>query len=99
MSQQLVRRVARRSALDAVAVLRKERANRERRLVGVAVEVLTALAERDAAVSDTERRAGEALRRMTDNENLSARVAADWCGGVTLREVTRLRRLGGRSGE
>jgi hypothetical protein len=31
---------------------------------------------------------------MTDDEGLSAREAADWCGsGVTVREVTRLRRL------
>jgi hypothetical protein len=31
---------------------------------------------------------------MTDDEGLSAREAADWCGsGVTVREVTRLRQL------
>ncbi len=34
MSQQSVRQAARRSALDAQAVLRKERADRERRLEG-----------------------------------------------------------------
>ena len=49
MSQQSVRQAARRSALDAQAVLRKERADRERRLEALAVEVLTALGERDAA--------------------------------------------------
>ena len=49
MSQQSVRQAARRSALDAQAVLRKERADRERRLEGLAVAVLTALGERDAA--------------------------------------------------
>ena len=49
MSQQSVRQAARRSALDAQAVLRKERADRERRLEGLAVEVLTALGERDGA--------------------------------------------------
>ena len=43
MSQQSVRQAARRSALDAQAVLRKERADRERRLEGLAVAVLTAL--------------------------------------------------------
>ena len=47
MSQQSVRQAARRSALDAQAVLRKERADRERRLEGLAVAVLTALGERD----------------------------------------------------
>jgi hypothetical protein len=31
---------------------------------------------------------------MTDDEGLSVRAAADWCGNaVTMREVTRLRRL------
>jgi hypothetical protein len=31
---------------------------------------------------------------MTDDEGLSARDVADWCGsGVTVREVTRLRQL------
>jgi len=58
--------------------------------------VLTALGERDALVRDAERRAGQALRTMTDNEGLSLREAVDWCGGgVTVREITRLRRLDG----
>jgi hypothetical protein len=36
----------------------------------------------------------EALRTMTDDEGLSVREAAGWCGNaVTMREVTRLRRL------
>jgi hypothetical protein len=52
MSQQSVRQAARRSALHAQAVLRKQRVDRERRLEGLAVEVLTALGERDAAVRD-----------------------------------------------
>jgi hypothetical protein len=94
MSQQSVRQAARRAALDAQAVLRKERADRERRIEGLAVAVLTAIGECDGAVWDAERRAGEALRTMTDDEGLSVRAAADWCGNaVTTREVTRLRRL------
>jgi hypothetical protein len=68
MSQQSVRQAARRSALDAQAILRKERADRERRLEGLAVAVLTALVERIALVRDAERRAGQALRTMTDDE-------------------------------
>jgi hypothetical protein len=96
MSQQSVRQAARRSALDAQAVLRKERADRERRLEALAVAVLTALGERDALVRDAERRAGQALRTMTDDEGLSVREAVEWCGGgVTVREITRLLRLGG----
>src|SRR5215207_6392818 len=93
MSQQPVRQAARRSALNAQAALRKERAERERRLEGLAVAVLTALGERDALVRDAERRAGQALRTMTDDEGLSLREAVDWCGGVTVREITRLLRL------
>ena len=105
MSQQSVRQPASRSALDAQAVLRKERADRERRLEGLAVAVLTALGERDAEVRDREMRAGEALQTMTTEEGLSLREAVEWCGsGVTVREITRLRRLdvdqqeGGREG-
>jgi hypothetical protein len=88
VSQRSVRQAARRSALDAQAVLRKERADRERRLEALEVEVLTALGERDALVRDAERRAGQALRTMTDEEGLSPREAVEWCGsGVTVREI------------
>ena len=51
-----------------------------------AIAVLTALGERDALVRDAERRAGQALLTMTDEEGLSLREAADWCGSaVTVR--------------
>jgi hypothetical protein len=87
MSQQSVRQAAQRSALDARAVLRKERAERERRLEGLAVAVLTALGERDALVRDAERRAGQALRTMTTTRacrsarrSSGAAVAALRCG-------------------
>ena len=80
MSQQSVRQAARRSALDAQAVLRKERADRERRLEALAVAVLTALGECEALVRDAERRAGQALRTMTEDEGLSVREAVKWCG-------------------
>jgi hypothetical protein len=63
MSQQAVRQAARRSALDAQAVLRKERAGRKRRLERLAVGVLTALGEREAAVRNAERRAVRRCRR------------------------------------
>jgi hypothetical protein len=96
MSQQSVRQAARRSALDAQALLRKERDDRERRLERLAVAVLTVLGERDALIRDAERRAGQALRTMTDGEGLSVREAVDWCGGgLTVQEITRLLRLDG----
>jgi hypothetical protein len=94
MGQQSVRQAARRSALDAQAALRKQRADRERRLGSLAIAVLTALGERDALVRDAERRAGQALRTMTDEEGLSLREAVEWCGSsVSVREITRLLRL------
>jgi hypothetical protein len=99
MSQQSVRQAAPRAALDAQAARRRKRADYERRLAALAIEVLTALGERDAAVRDAERRAGEALRTMTDDEGLSLRQAVDWCGdGLTTREASRLRRLAGPPG-
>jgi hypothetical protein len=60
-NQQSVRQAARRSAWNTQAVLRKQRADRERRLEALAVEVLTALGERDGAIRDAELRAGGAL--------------------------------------
>ena len=73
----------------------KERADRERRLERLAVEVLTTLGVRDAAVRDAERRARGVLQSMTIDEGLSLREAVAWCGsgGLTVREVTRLREL------
>jgi hypothetical protein len=94
MGQQSIRQEARRAALDAQSKRRRERAAREKRLEDLAVRVLVALRERDAAVADADRRAGKALREMTEDEGLSAREAVEWCGDeITMREATRLRRL------
>jgi hypothetical protein len=59
-------------------VLCKEWADRERRLEALAVEVLTALGERDAVVGDAERRAGQALRTMTDEGGFAPAIASIW---------------------
>jgi hypothetical protein len=92
-SQQSARLAARRSTVNARAVLRKQRSDRERRLEALAVEVFIVLGERDGAVRDAELRAGGVLLAMTEHEGVSMREAV-WCGGgLTLREVTRLRRL------
>ena len=94
MGHQSIRQEARRAALDAQSKRRRERAEREKRLEYLAVRVLVAIRERDAAVVEADRRAGKALREMTEDEGLSAREAVEWCGGeITLREATRLRRL------
>lgn len=91
MGQQSMRQAARRAALDAQAQLRRERAERDKRKEALAVEVLTALEERKAAIVDCERRAGQALRDLTEREGLSVSQAAEWCAGeLTTREVKRL---------
>ncbi len=96
MANQSVRQAARRSALDAQARMRSERAEQERRRSGLAVAVVTALAERDALVLACEKRAGEALVKMTSAGGLTLREAVRWCGEqVTLREATRLRQVAG----
>lgn len=94
MGQQSIRQDARRAALDAQSKRRRERAEREKRLDGLAVRILVAVRVRDAAVADADRRMGEALREMTEDEGLSAREAVEWCSDeITMREPTRLRRL------
>jgi hypothetical protein len=98
MGQRSIRQEARRAALEAQSKRRRERAEREKRLEELAVLVLVAVRERDAAVANAERRAGQALREMTEDAGLSVREAVEWCGDeITTREVTRLRRLAGDS--
>jgi hypothetical protein len=79
-SHHSMRQAARRSALDAQSVLRKERADGERRLEGLAVAVLTTLGDATGAVRDTERRAGMRCRQGPAEEGLSLRQAVEWCG-------------------
>ena len=94
MGKQTIKQRARRAALDAQARLRAERTAREKRLGDLAVQVLTAVGERDAAVASVERRAGAALAEMTEVEGLTMREAVDWCGEqINVREANRLRRL------
>jgi hypothetical protein len=89
-----VRQAARRSALNARAARRKERFDRERRIEGLAVEVLTALGERDSTIAATEQSAGAALQVMINDEHVTVAETAQWCAGtVSRREVARLRQL------
>jgi hypothetical protein len=98
MSQQSVRQAARRSTLDAQAARRRKRADRERRLEGLAVEVLTALGERDATITATEQRTDAALQAMINDEHLTVSETVQWCAGtISHREATRLRQLAGQS--
>ncbi len=94
MGRHSIRQTARRAALDVQAQRRRERAERDKRIEALAVDVLTALAERQAAIADCEYRAGQALRELTDREGLTVSEAADWCGAeLTSREAKRLLQL------
>jgi hypothetical protein len=92
-SQQTIKQQARRTAREMAEKRRRERAERERRLIDLAERVMS-LWDRDAAVAETEKRAGAALRELTAVEGLSLNEAVEWCGeAVTEREATRLRGL------
>ncbi|MDQ2852487.1 MAG: hypothetical protein M3Y49_17485 [Actinomycetota bacterium] len=94
MGKQTIKQRARRAALDAQPRRRAEHAERERRLNRLAVKVLVAIRERDQAVADADQRAGKALAEMVEAEGLTAHDASHWCGGgVSAREVARLRRI------
>src|SRR3546814_941353 len=85
---------SRRTAREMAEKRRREREERERRVIDLAERVMVAIGERDAAVAETEKRAGEALRELTEREGLSLGEAVEWCGEtITVREAPRLRRL------
>lgn len=96
VSRQAMRQVARRRVQEALAVKQKEREGQERRLQTAAVAVLTALAERDAAMASAEQIAAAAIAAMV-TEGLSLAEVADWCGGLDVREVTRLSKLASKA--
>jgi hypothetical protein len=62
------------AASEVCARRRREPAERDRRLEKLAIEVLTALGERDATtIAATEQRAGAALQAMITDESLTVR--------------------------
>jgi hypothetical protein len=84
----------RQAASQAYAKRRHEGAQCDRRLEKLAIEVLTALGERDATIAATEQRAGAALQAMIIDESLTVSEAVQWCAGaINQREATRLRHL------
>ncbi|NHA01252.1 hypothetical protein G5V59_19155 [Nocardioides sp. W3-2-3] len=99
MSQQTIKQQARRTAREMADKRRREREERERRVVDLAEQVMVAIGQRDAAVAETEKRAGDALRELTEVEGLSLGEVVEWCGEtITVREATRLRRLAAPDG-
>jgi hypothetical protein len=100
VGKQTVRQAARLAASQVQAKYRRERVERDRRLERLAVEVLTALGEREAMIAATEQRAGAALQAMIIDEHLTVSEAVQWCAGaISHREAARLRQLAGRAQE
>lgn len=94
MGQQAIRQHARRTAREVADKRRRERAERERRVMDLAEQVMVAIGERDAATVEWERRAARALRALTHGEGLTLSDAVAWCGeAVTVREARRIRDL------
>ena len=86
-----IRQQARKSAAERVARLRQQRADLVKRREELSVEVLTALAERDALIADTERRAGTALKALVSS-GLTLADASRWCE-LAARDAARLVKL------
>jgi len=94
MSQQTIRQQARRTVREMAANKRREREERERRVIDLAEQVVAAIGLRDAAIAETEKRVGEALQAMTTDLGLTLNEAVEWCGeSLTVQEATRMRRL------
>ena len=91
-----MRQVARRRVQEALATKQRDREAQERRLQTAAVAVLTALAERDAAVALAEQAAAGSIAAMVA-EGLSLTEVADWCGGLPVREITKLSKIAPKS--
>ncbi|MFC0221134.1 hypothetical protein [Nocardioides zeicaulis] len=96
MATQTLRQLARRDARSVAAKRRAELLKRAKRVEDLAVEVVTAIGERDAVIEATELRAGEALERMISVEGLAVAEAVEWCG-IDAHAVRRLRRLAAHS--
>lgn len=90
MDAKTQRQDARRRAREARTEQDLARKARDKRLEDLAVKVLVAV----DAVAEQERRAGEALRVMMEEEGLSLREAVGWCGEeVSVRTAARFKRL------
>lgn len=93
MVRQGLKQDARRRVTEALSARQKGRLERERRQAGLAVEILTALAERDEAIRAAERQAADAVRALLA-ERVSVAEIAELCGGqLDAKELTRLSRI------
>jgi hypothetical protein len=100
MGTQTMWQAARLAASRVQTKRRRQRAERDRRLERLAIEVLSALGERDATVAATEHRAGAALlgmeTRATASHRRNGRLARKGSLGH-LSEIPRLSRAGSGS--
>ncbi len=78
MAIKSIRQAARKTAADKVALMRKARADLVKRREGSAAAVMTALAERDAFVAESELRAAAGLQDLVAS-GLPLAEACSWC--------------------
>ncbi len=94
MAKQALKQAARIKVQEALAAKQRERLERERRQAALAIDVLTAVAERDEAIVVTEAAAAVAIRSLL-GEGLSVAEVVELCSGqVDVKEVQRLSRIG-----
>jgi hypothetical protein len=93
MAKQALKQAARIRVQEALAAKQKERLERERRQAALAIDVLTAVAEREEAIARTEAAAAASVRSLL-GEGLSVAEVVELCGGqVDAKEVQRLSRI------
>ena len=93
MGKQGVRQAARSTVREAISARQQQRMEQERRQAGWAVELLTALAERDQMIEVAEQAAAAAVRRLAGDGLAPAEIAA-LCGDrVDIKEINRLAKL------
>jgi hypothetical protein len=94
MGKQTMRQAARLAPSEVQAKRRRQRAERDRRLEKLAIEVLTALGERAATIAATEQGADAALQATITDEHLTLAESVHWCArAISHHEAGRLRQL------
>lgn len=94
--KQAARQRARRQVAETLAIRQREQEARDKHCAELAVLVLAALAERDAAVANAELTAAAAIAQLL-GVGLNAMEVSEWCGGLGVREVNRLAKLAGEA--
>ena len=93
MGKQALKQAARSKVREALSARQKERVERERRHGEWAVDLLSALAERDQVIEQTERAAGDAVVSLV-GDGLSVPEIVNLCGSeVGAKEIGRLAKV------